>query len=124
MTARSTRPLTGKALGYDWSELVQEDRVHRLIYSDPKIFEAEMTNIFGGIWVYIAHESEIPNPNDFVTRRLGLRPMIVLRDGDGKLRALFNRCTHRGTTLTRADKGNARSFSCPYHGWNFLNTGQ
>ena len=122
--ARSTRPLTGRALDYNWDDLVQEDRVHRLIYADPQIFAAEMTNIFGAAWVYLAHESEIPNPNDFITRRLGLRPMIVLRDSAGEIRALFNRCTHRGTTLTRADKGNAKSFSCPYHGWNFLNTGQ
>ena len=40
--------------------LVQDDRAHRLIYTDPAIFEAEMTNIFGGTWTYLAHESEIP----------------------------------------------------------------
>ena len=40
------------------------------------------------------------------------------------MRALYNRCTHRGTTLCRWDKGNARSFQCPYHGWTFLNTGK
>jgi phenylpropionate dioxygenase-like ring-hydroxylating dioxygenase large terminal subunit len=109
---------------YDWDELVQEDRVHRLIYTDPAIFAAEMTHIFGGTWVYLAHESEIPNVNDFITRRMGLRPLIIVRDQDGKVRALYNRCTHRGTTLCRWDKGNARSFQCPYHGWNFLNTGK
>jgi phenylpropionate dioxygenase-like ring-hydroxylating dioxygenase large terminal subunit len=108
---------------YDWDQLVREDRVHRLIYTDPQIFAAEMTHVFGATWVYLAHESEIPKPNDFITRRMGLRPLIVLRDMEGTLRALFNRCTHRGTTLCRAEKGNARAFQCPYHGWNFLNTG-
>jgi phenylpropionate dioxygenase-like ring-hydroxylating dioxygenase large terminal subunit len=109
---------------YDWDELVQEDRVHRLIYTDPAIFAAEMTHIFAGTWVYLAHESEIPNQNDFITRRMGLRPLIIVRDQEGKVRALYNRCTHRGTTLCRWDKGNTRSFQCPYHGWNFLNTGK
>ena len=71
--------LGGTAL-YDWDHLVQEDRAHRLIYTDPAIFEAEMTNIFGGTWTYLAHESEIPNDNDFITRRLGLRPLIIVRD--------------------------------------------
>ena len=51
--------LDGTAL-YDWDYLVQEDRAHRLIYTDPAIFEAEMTHIFGGTWTYLAHESEIP----------------------------------------------------------------
>ena len=56
--------------------------------------------------------------------RLGLRPLILLRDSDGKIRALFNRCTHRGTTLCRKERGSARFFTCPYHGWSFLNTGK
>src|SRR3954449_4050240 len=80
---------------YDWDQLVQEDRVHRLIYTDPAIFRAEMTRIFAGSWVYLAHESQIPNKDDFVTTSLGLRPIIVTRDGQGILRALYNRCTHR-----------------------------
>ena len=109
---------------YDWDELIQEDRVHRLIYTDPAIFQAEMTNIFGAVWVYLGHESQIPNRDDFITVRLGLRPLILLRDFAGKIRALFNRCAHRGTTLCRKDRGSARIFTCPYHGWSFLNTGK
>ena len=109
---------------YDWDELVQEDRVHRLIYADPAIFAQEMTHIFGAVWVYLAHESQIPNNNDFITGKLGLRPLIITRDNDGKIRALYNRCTHRGTTLCRWEKGNSKSFQCPYHGWSYLNTGK
>src|SRR3979411_2966174 len=88
---------------YDWDALVQDDRVHRLIYTDPAIFQAELTNIFGAGWVYLGHDSQIPNNNDFIATRLGLRPIILVRDMDGKIRALFNRCTHRGTTLCRLE---------------------
>ena len=95
---------------YDWDELVQEDRVHRLIYTDPAIFQAEMTNIFGAVWVYLGHESQIPKNDDYITVRLGLRPIILLRDSNGKIRALFNRCTHRGTTCAARTKGR-RGFS-------------
>ena len=109
---------------YDWDELVQEDRVHRLIYTDPAIFDAEMTHVFGAVWVYVGHESQIAKPNDYITTKLGLRPIILLRDAHGKIRALFNRCTHRGTTLCRLEKGSAFMFVCPYHGWSFLNTGK
>src|ERR1700747_3034303 len=73
---------------YDWDELVQEDRVHRLIYTDPAIFAAEMTNVFGAVWVYLGHESQIPANNDYITVRLGLRPLILLPDSPGKIRAL------------------------------------
>ncbi len=64
------------------------------------------------------------NNNDFITTKLGLRPLILLRDQQGKIRALYNRCTHRGTTLCRKEKGSAKFFQCPYHGWSFLNTGK
>jgi len=56
----------------------------------------------------LAIESQIPKNDDYITVRLGLRPIILLRDSQGKIRALFNRCTHRGTTLCRKDKGSAR----------------
>ena len=109
---------------YDWDYLVQEDRVHKSLYTDPAIFETEMRSVFGGTWVYLAHESQIPEQNDYITAKLGLRPLIVTRDNEGVIRVLFNRCTHRGTTLCRFEKGNKRTFQCPYHGWNFQNDGK
>jgi phenylpropionate dioxygenase-like ring-hydroxylating dioxygenase large terminal subunit len=117
-------PVGFQELPYNLDQLICEDRAHRLIYTDPAIFRAEMTKIFGGTWVYLAHESQIPGNDDFVTVRMGLRPLIVLRDSQGKLRALYNRCTHRGATLCRQDSGSAKSFQCAYHGWNFLNSGR
>ena len=107
-----------------FSELVFEDRVHRSIYTDPAIFEMEMTHVFGAVWVYLAHESQIPNNDDYVTARLGLRPLIVVRDSQGKIRALYNRCTHRGARICRQDSGSARTFQCAYHGWTYFNSGK
>lgn len=109
---------------YDFDQLIHEDRVHRSLYTDEAIFRMEMTKIFGAVWVYLAHESQIPNNNNFVTSKLGLRPLIVVRDNKGAIRALYNRCTHRGATICRQEKGSARSFACPYHGWSYFNSGK
>jgi len=103
---------------------VQEGRVHRSLYTDPAIFAEEMIRIFGGTWVYLGHESEIGKPNDFVTRNLGLRPIILTRDGGGKINALMNRCSHRAATVCRQREGSARYFTCGYHGWTYSNSGQ
>ena len=89
---------------YDFDALVHEDKVHRSLYTDPAIFDLEMTRIFGAVWVFLAHESQVPRPNDFVRARLGRRPLIVVRDSNGVLRALYNRCTHRGATVCRQDR--------------------
>ena len=90
--------------------LVLADRVHRSIYTEREIFDAEMRKVFGGVWTYLAHESQLPRPDDFVTASLGLRPLIVTRDSTGRLHALYNRCTHRGATVCREHSGSAKSF--------------
>ena len=116
------QPVTGPA--YDFNALIHEDRVHRCLYTDEAIFRDEMRKIFGAVWVYLAHESQIPNNDDYVTSKLGPRPIIVTRDSKGRIRALFNRCTHRGATLCRQPRGSAKAFACPYHGWTYLNSGK
>ena len=58
-------------------EIQRINRVHRSIYTDAAIFEREMTHVFGAVWVYLAHESQIPHNDDFVTARLGLRPLVT-----------------------------------------------
>lgn len=98
--------------------------VHRDLYVDPAVFAAEMRDLFGSTWVYVGHESEIANANDFVARTIGRRPVIVTRDADGAIHVLINRCTHRGATVCRVAKGNASRFMCGYHAWTYKNDGQ
>jgi nitrite reductase/ring-hydroxylating ferredoxin subunit len=98
--------------------------VRRRAYWDPEVFRAEHERIFKKSWLFLAHESEIPEAGDYVLRRLGVDPVIVCRDEDGTIRVLANTCRHRGVALCRADRGNASHFRCPYHGWTFANTGK
>jgi len=107
-----------------WDELVQADRVHRRVYTDDGIFAREMDNVFAATWVYLAHESEVPQPNDFRQAWLGTRELIVARDEAGVIRVFSNRCSHRGASVCRQHRGNAEQFTCPYHGWRFDNRGQ
>jgi len=104
-------------------DLVLPDRVHSRCYTDPAIFELEMERIFNRVWIFMAHESQIPNPGDFVTAAIGRQPVIVVRDGAGAVRVLFNRCPHRGAIVCREHTGNVGKFACPYHGWTFRTDG-
>ncbi|HKT75209.1 MAG TPA: Rieske 2Fe-2S domain-containing protein, partial [Sphingobium sp.] len=87
--------------------LVQDERVHSSIYTDPAIFADEMANIFERCWIFVGHDSEIPNPGDFRTRKIGKQPVLFVRGRDGVARVLMNRCTHRGVQLCIEDRGNA-----------------
>ncbi len=94
------------------------------VYSDPEIYEAEQRTIFRRSWVFLAHESEIAKPGDFVVRRIVNDSFIVARGDDGVVRAMFNMCLHRGMQVCRSEVGNATSFRCPYHAWSYKNDGR
>jgi len=104
----------------DAGALVTPTHVHRSVYTDPAIFDLEMTRIFGRAWLYLAHDSELPNPGDYVVRHMGTQGVILTRDKTGAVKAIFNRCSHRGATLCAFPSGSApQGHQCPYHGWTF-----
>jgi phenylpropionate dioxygenase-like ring-hydroxylating dioxygenase large terminal subunit len=106
------------------SDVVRSDAVHRSVYTDPAIFDLEMKRVFGRAWLYLAHDSELKAPGDYVVRHLGTQAVILTRNANGGVDAIFNRCTHRGTTLCAFDKGSApHGHQCPYHGWMFNGDG-
>ena len=99
-------------------------RCRRDVFTDPQLFELEMKHLFEGNWVYLAHESQIPEINDYFTTYIGRQPIVITRSKDGKLNAVINACSHRGAMLCRKKHGNKGSFTCPFHGWSFSNTGK
>ena len=103
----------------DMARLVHSDRglISRRIFIEPEIYERELEQIFARCWLYLCHDSQIPQLGDFLTTYMGEDPVLVMRGSDGKVRAFLNVCRHRGNRLCRADDGNAASFTCSYHGW-------
>jgi phenylpropionate dioxygenase-like ring-hydroxylating dioxygenase large terminal subunit len=100
--------------------LVEPDRVHRSVYTDPNIFAREMEQIFEKVWVYCGHESQVPSTGDYYTVQIGRQPMVMVRKVDGRIAVLYNRCPHRGVQLCGARYGNTgSSLVCSYHAWSF-----
>ncbi|MBI3245804.1 MAG: Rieske 2Fe-2S domain-containing protein [Deltaproteobacteria bacterium] len=108
----------------DYEALVKEDRIHISLYTDPAVFSDEMDKIFHRGWVYVGHEGEVPHPGDFRLKRIGRQPVIMVRDQDGTVQLLLNRCRHRGATVCQEKQGNTRSFRCMYHGWTYQLSGE
>jgi benzoate/toluate 1,2-dioxygenase alpha subunit len=107
-----------------FAELAQGDRVHRRVYTDPEIFEAEMQRIFARTWLFIGHESEVPHHGDYKTDTIARRPVIMVRGADNAVRLFYNTCRHRGSKVCTEAYGSGTRFRCAYHGWTFNTEGK
>ena len=93
-------------------------------YTDNNRFAAELEKVIKRVPIILGPSCEIPNPGDFKTINVAETSLILSRDKSGKANALINVCSHRGACLTKKEKGNSNRFTCPYHGWNFSNSGE
>ncbi|MGD9714915.1 MAG: Rieske 2Fe-2S domain-containing protein [Thermomicrobiales bacterium] len=105
----------------DFRGMVDSERgtVDRRIFTDPAIYQLELEQIFARSWLFMCHESQIPNPGDFFLTFMGEDRVIVVRNNEGDVSVLVNSCRHRGNAVCRADEGHAASFMCTYHGWTY-----
>ncbi len=83
-----------------------------------------MEHLFANTWVYVGHDSQVPNAGDYYGTTIGKQPVMMVRHTDGVVHVLYNRCPHKGTRITIDTCGNAgKFFRCPYHAWSFRTDG-
>jgi phenylpropionate dioxygenase-like ring-hydroxylating dioxygenase large terminal subunit len=107
-------------------KLVDTDRglVSRDIFAREDIFQDELEKLFTRAWLFVGHESLVPNPGDYFASRMGAESVILCRDRARQLHVLLNTCRHRGMKVCLYDQGNTQSFVCPYHSWTYGTDGK
>ena len=110
----------------DVANLVDTEQgfISREIFVDPDLYKEELDKVFTRAWLFIGHESLIPNPGDFYTTRMGEESVILCRDKKGVVHAFLNSCRHRGMKVCRYEQGNTSIFTCPYHSWTYTTDGK
>jgi phenylpropionate dioxygenase-like ring-hydroxylating dioxygenase large terminal subunit len=103
----------------NWKEGLVSAKVH----FDQEMYERELERVWGRSWMVVGHEDQIREPGDYITNYMGDVPVIVIRDQQGKIRVFVNSCAHRGNQVCLFDRGNAKSFTCSYHGWTYDTSG-
>lgn len=93
--------------------------IDRRIFWDEDIYQQELERIFARCWLFVAHESQVPESGDFLTTTMGEDAVIVARDAKSRINVFLNSCTHRGNRVCFAERGNRKRFTCNYHGWSF-----
>lgn len=105
------------------SEMIQETRVDKRVYTDQDVFDLEMERLFARTWIYAGHTSQIANPGDYVTTEIGNQPVIVVRSRNNDIKVLLNHCPHRGAIVVNEDSGHATRFVCRFHAYSFNTDG-
>lgn len=107
----------------DVDALFKPGQVHRSVYTNAGVFALEQERLFRQAWIYVGHDSELPAAGDFILSHLGTQEIILVRQDDGGLAALENRCSHRGARLVVEPQGQVRRLTCAYHAWSFSTDG-
>lgn len=89
------------------------------LYRDPEVLELEQKRIFARTWQLVGHVSQLPAEGSYLTTEAGVEPVLVLRDGEGELRAFRNVCRHRGSRLLSGSGDCGKAIRCRYHGWTY-----
>ena len=94
-----------------------------LAYTSTDFFALERATVFHDNWVFAGFAHELRQPGDMLPVEIAGQPVLLLRDGDGQIRAFHNVCRHRGARLVETRR-NAKKIVCPNHAWSYGLRGQ
>jgi phenylpropionate dioxygenase-like ring-hydroxylating dioxygenase large terminal subunit len=131
MPAKASRPSEGqRALA---ERLIRGERppAHEVVelsasvYIDPLRFEHERRAIFEKVPLLLAPSALLPDNNTAIAHDGYGVPLIISRDGEGRIHVMANVCRHRGTRLIEGTEVvSAKRIICPYHAWTYGSDGQ
>ncbi len=93
-------------------------------YTSPVRFEREVSHLFRRVPLLLGASVELPKGGDYKSLQVAGVPVLLVRGSDGTLRGFINGCAHRGAIVAPEPSGNARRFTCPYHGWTYGDKGE
>jgi Rieske 2Fe-2S family protein len=113
-----------------WTEHYPELGTAPVSYADcvsPEFYELEREAIYKRAWLNVGRVEQLPRVGSYFTKEIAVLPasIVLVRDGDGEIRAFHNICRHRGNKLVWRDdpaaetSGVCRQFTCKYHGWRY-----
>lgn len=88
-------------------------------YGDADVYARERRAVFGDCWQMAGRATLVSEPGSFLTVEIAGEPILIIRDGDGALRAFFNVCRHRAAPVVTEAAGKATRLRCRYHGWTY-----
>ena len=89
------------------------------LYLSPQVYQADLETIWYRDWLFALPACQLPKAGSYQRIRVGAHDVIVLRDGQGGIRAFHNTCRHRGSIICAARDGRVAKLTCAYHQWTY-----
>lgn len=87
-------------------------------YTTQMWHEMDLKHILSRTWQWVCHVEKVRASGSYVTADIAGKPIAVVRDSDGHLRAFYNVCKHRAHELLSGE-GRINKIMCPYHAWTY-----
>ena len=120
-TWKDTKGLIGQM---PYRELGTARQTDKEVYWDAETARQEWDRLWTKVWLLVGHLSDVPTPDSFMKVDIGAESFLVVRGEGEQLHAIYNVCQHRGTQLVVKDFGKTNRFVCPFHHWEYSNTGK
>ncbi len=52
------------------------------MYIDPEVFALELERLFAKTWVYVGHDSQVPEAGDYFGTTVGSQPVLMVRSDE------------------------------------------
>src|SRR5258707_6027158 len=98
-------------------------RTRTVNYSCRERAALERQRLFRDRPIFMGLATRLPKAGDYLTEDVAGMPVLMTRGADGEVNAFANICRHRGAPVA-SGCGNARAFTCPYHGWTYDSAGK
>lgn len=118
----STNELEAIRKGYD-ADPARSLSLRAEAYTEPRWHQLDLDQIIAKTWQWVCHVEKVRKPGSFVTIEIAGKPIAIVRDRDGGLRAFYNVCKHRAHALLSGE-GEISKIMCPYHAWTYKLTGE
>jgi choline monooxygenase len=119
------RELEAILADYDASSpLAESSTIPGSWYTDARVAARERRTVFSRTWQMVGRADQVEHPGQYLTAEVGGEPIVVVRGGDGVVRAFFNVCRHHAAAVMTEPCGRVERLQCPYHGWTYGLDGQ
>jgi salicylate 5-hydroxylase large subunit len=124
VTSMTGQPTADETIASPWQG-EGSSRIPSAVYTDRAIYDRELDRIFyGPHWSYVGLEIEVPEAGSFKRTAIGERSVIMIRNRQGQINVLENRCAHRAMQFCQERFGQVKTLVCPYHQWNYNHDGK